>query len=113
MAPVSSLVTQKVSLETLTPEEIEQMKNTLYDSVKQLDTKNIQFLLENMPPYKGVCGGCVLDGRSVAGVGLGIESGIAIVEDFDAELVAAYPTSDGAGVGDEAWEEICTKVLQR
>ena len=45
------------SLETLNPEEIEQMKNTLYDSVKQLDTKNIQFLLENMPPYGWFFGG--------------------------------------------------------
>jgi len=45
------------SLEELNSEEIEQMKNTLYDSVKKLDTKNIQLLLENMPPYGWFFGG--------------------------------------------------------
>ena len=39
------------SLNTLTESKIEQMKNMIIDSVNQLDFKNVNFLLENMPPY--------------------------------------------------------------
>ena len=39
------------SLNTLTESKIEQMKNMIVDSVNQLDFKNVNFLLENMPPY--------------------------------------------------------------
>lgn len=39
------------SLNPLTKLEIEKMKNMVADSVKQLDFKNVNFLLENMPPY--------------------------------------------------------------
>ena len=45
------------SLEELSSEDIQLMKNTLHDSVKQLDTKNIHLLLENMPPYGWFYGG--------------------------------------------------------
>ena len=37
--------------------QIENMKNKLVDAVKQLDLKNINFLLENMPPYAWFFGG--------------------------------------------------------
>ena len=39
------------SLNTLTESKIEKMKNMIVDSVNQLDFKNVNFLLENMPPY--------------------------------------------------------------
>ncbi len=39
------------SLNTLTESKIEKMKDMIVDSVNQLDFKNVNFLLENMPPY--------------------------------------------------------------
>ncbi len=39
------------SLEELSLENIQKMKNLVVDSVKQLDISGINFLLENMPPY--------------------------------------------------------------
>ncbi|RZD40861.1 MAG: hypothetical protein CXT78_12180 [Thaumarchaeota archaeon] len=39
------------SLNTLTESKIEKMKDIIVDSVNQLDFKNVNFLLENMPPY--------------------------------------------------------------
>ena len=45
------------SLNELSPEDIQTMKDTLYDSVKQLDTKKVNLLLENMPPYGWFFGG--------------------------------------------------------
>lgn len=45
------------SLNESTKEEIEIMKGTLIDSVNQLDFKNVNFLLENMPPYAWFFGG--------------------------------------------------------
>jgi len=45
------------SLNELTPIDIEKMKNKMLDAVKQLDVKNINFLMENMPPYAWFFGG--------------------------------------------------------
>ena len=39
------------SINTLTESKIEKMKDMIVDSVNQLDFKNVNFLLENMPPY--------------------------------------------------------------
>jgi len=45
------------SLNELNPEDIETMKGKMLDGVKKLDTKNINFLMENMPPYAWFFGG--------------------------------------------------------
>lgn len=45
------------SLNELTDSEILAMKNKLVDAVNQLDFKNVNFLLENMPPYAWFFGG--------------------------------------------------------
>ena len=45
------------SLEELSLENIQKMKNLVVDSVKQLDISGINFLLENMPPYGWFYGG--------------------------------------------------------
>ena len=45
------------SLNTLTESKIEKMKDMTVDSVNQLDFKNVNFLLENMPPYAWFFGG--------------------------------------------------------
>ena len=45
------------SLHELSSDNILQMKNKLVDAVKQLDLKNVNFLLENMPPYAWFFGG--------------------------------------------------------
>ena len=45
------------SLEELSSENIQKMKNMLVDSVKQLDISKVNFLLENMPPYGWFYGG--------------------------------------------------------
>jgi len=45
------------SLNESTESEISSMKKLVIDSVKQLDLKNINFLLENMPPYAWFFGG--------------------------------------------------------
>lgn len=45
------------SLNESTESDISSMKELVIDSVKQLDTKNTTFLLENMPPYAWFFGG--------------------------------------------------------
>ena len=45
------------SLHQSTPSEIEQMQNMVVESVQQLDLGNVEFLLENMPPYAWFFGG--------------------------------------------------------
>jgi len=45
------------SLNELNSSLIQKMKNNLADAVKKLDLKNINFLLENMPPYAWFFGG--------------------------------------------------------
>ncbi len=45
------------SLEELSLEDIQKMKNLVVDSVKQLDISGVNFLLENMPPYGWFYGG--------------------------------------------------------
>ena len=45
------------SLQELNPSDVHQMKDKLVDVVKQLDLKNVNFLLENMPPYAWFFGG--------------------------------------------------------
>jgi len=45
------------SLNEFTNLEIDTMKNTIIDSIRQLDFKNVNFLLENMPPYAWFFGG--------------------------------------------------------
>ena len=45
------------SLEDLNQPTIQKMKDSLVDAVKQLDRKNVNFLLENMPPYGWFFGG--------------------------------------------------------
>jgi sugar phosphate isomerase/epimerase len=45
------------SLNELSIEQIQTMKDMLIDSVKQLDISKIDFLLENMPPYGWFYGG--------------------------------------------------------
>ena len=45
------------SLNELSSEDIQKMKNMVTDSVKQLDTSGVNFLLENMPPYGWFYGG--------------------------------------------------------
>ena len=45
------------SMNELDSSKIQIMKNKLADAVKQLDVKNIHFLLENMPPYAWFFGG--------------------------------------------------------
>jgi len=45
------------SLEELSSDDIQKMKNMVVDSVKQLDVSGVNFLLENMPPYGWFYGG--------------------------------------------------------
>ena len=45
------------SLNKLSPEKIQKMKDMLVDSVNQLDFSKVHFLLENMPPYCWFYGG--------------------------------------------------------
>ena len=45
------------SLNELSIDDIEIMKFKMLDGVKKLDTKNINFLMENMPPYAWFFGG--------------------------------------------------------
>jgi N-acetylneuraminate synthase len=45
------------SLEELSLENIQKMKDTVVDSVNQLDLSGVNFLLENMPPYGWFYGG--------------------------------------------------------
>ena len=45
------------SLNESISDEIDEMKGLITDSVKKLDFKNIDFLLENMPPYAWFFGG--------------------------------------------------------
>ena len=45
------------SLNKLSEDKIEKMKNMLADSVRQLDISKVDFLLENMPPYCWFYGG--------------------------------------------------------
>jgi len=45
------------SLNELASADIETMKGKMLDGVKKLDTKNINFLMENMPPYAWFFGG--------------------------------------------------------
>lgn len=45
------------SLNELTQQEILEMKGKLVDAVSRLDFKNVDFLLENMPPYAWFFGG--------------------------------------------------------
>ena len=45
------------SLNELSSDNIQKMKNMLIDSVKQLDISKVNFLLENMPPYCWFYGG--------------------------------------------------------
>lgn len=45
------------SLNDLEQSQIQKMKDKLVDAVKQLDLKNVNFLLENMPPYGWFFGG--------------------------------------------------------
>ncbi len=45
------------SLQELGPTDVQKMKDKLVDAVKQLDLKNVNFLLENMPPYAWFFGG--------------------------------------------------------
>jgi len=45
------------SLNKLSSDKIEKMKNMLVNSVKQLDFSKVNFLLENMPPYCWFYGG--------------------------------------------------------
>ena len=45
------------SLNELDSSEIDKMKNMLIPAVEQLDKKNVNFLLENMPPYAWFFGG--------------------------------------------------------
>ena len=45
------------SINELNPLKIKKMKDKLVDAVKQLDLKNVNFLLENMPPYAWFFGG--------------------------------------------------------
>jgi N-acetylneuraminate synthase len=45
------------SLNQSTKAEINQMKEMVVDSVQELDFKNVNFLLENMPPYAWFFGG--------------------------------------------------------
>lgn len=45
------------SMNELESTKIQNMKNNLVDAVKQLDVKNINFLLENMPPHAWFFGG--------------------------------------------------------
>ena len=45
------------SLNELNPSIVQKMKDKLVDAVKQLDLKNVNFLLENMPPYAWFFGG--------------------------------------------------------
>ena len=45
------------SLKELSVEEITEMKGKMLDGVSQLDIKNINFLMENMPPYAWFFGG--------------------------------------------------------
>lgn len=45
------------SLNELSNEQKQQMKDCVSDNIKKLDTKGINFLLENMPPYAWFFGG--------------------------------------------------------
>jgi len=45
------------SLNPLTESEIDKMKNMVTESIEKLDLKNVNFLLENMPPYAWFFGG--------------------------------------------------------
>ena len=45
------------SLNESTPDEINHMRSLVVDSVQKLDCKNVNFLLENMPPYAWFFGG--------------------------------------------------------
>ncbi len=45
------------SLNELPKEDIQKMKNMTVDAVNKLDFKNVNFLLENMPPYAWFFGG--------------------------------------------------------
>lgn len=45
------------SLNESSKEEIDSMKGMVIDSINQLDFKNVNFLLENMPPYAWFFGG--------------------------------------------------------
>jgi len=45
------------SLNELTPLEINRMRGMVVDSIRELDFKNVNFLLENMPPYAWFFGG--------------------------------------------------------
>lgn len=45
------------SMNELSPDKIQKMKNSLVEAVNKLDTKNTNFLLENMPPYAWFFGG--------------------------------------------------------
>jgi|TARA_B110000467_G_scaffold162417_1_gene185633 endonuclease IV len=45
------------SMNELEPSQIQTMKDNLVDAVKKLDCKNVNFLLENMPPYAWFFGG--------------------------------------------------------
>lgn len=45
------------SLNELSSDDIQKMKNRVIDSVKQLDISGVDFLLENMPPYGWFYGG--------------------------------------------------------
>ncbi len=45
------------SLQELSTQEIQKMKDKIFDAVKKLNTDGVNFLLENMPPYGWFFGG--------------------------------------------------------
>ena len=45
------------SLNESTTSDVEKMQNMIVESVEELDFKNVDFLLENMPPYAWFFGG--------------------------------------------------------
>ena len=45
------------SMNEISTQEIEKIKNNIYESIDSLDKSNVNFLLENMPPYAWFFGG--------------------------------------------------------